>query len=200
MKQWDQFLPLVLPHCPGCPDLVAEDEIRNAAEEFFEKSYAWRYVTPAMVTVAGQTDYTPILPTGARMVKLHEGTLDGEPLEIEGVALGETGAAYKLSLPDMSVIQIGPDAPAADRSIKAKVSLSVSKSATSLSNEMFDAYSSHIAWGAIARLCEHADKPYTNPEKSGTMLARFQDAISDARSKRTRNNSSQRMRVRGHFY
>lgn len=200
MKPWDQFLPLVLPHCPGCPDLVAEDEIRNAAEEFFEKSYTWRYVTPAMVTALGQSDYSPILPTGARMVKLHEGTLDAEPLNIEGVALGEVGAAYKLSLPDMKVIQIGPDAPAPDRILKAKVSLSLTKSATSLNDELFDAYSAHIAWGAIAKLCEHADKPYTNPEKAGTMLARFQDCIADAKSKRTRNNSSQPMRVRGHFY
>lgn len=200
MKPWDQFLPLVLPHCPGCPDLVAEDEIRNAAEEFFEKSYAWRYVTPAMVTSLGQTDYTPLLPAGARMVKLHEGTLDNEPLSIEGVALGEVGAAYKLNLPDMKVIQIGPDAPAPDRILKAKVSLSLTKAATSLNDELFDAYSAHIAWGAISKLCEHADKPYTNPEKSGTMLARFQDCIADARSKRTRNNSSQPMRVRGHFY
>lgn len=200
MKPWDQFLPLVLPHCPGCPDLVAEDEIRNAAEEFFEKSYVWRYVTPAMLTSAGQTDYTPILPTGARLVKLHEGTLDNERLDIEGVAMGETGAAYKLSLPDLKVIQIGPDSPAADRVLKARVSLSLTKSATSLSDELFDAYSAHIAWGAIAKLCEHADKPYTNPDKSATTRTRFLEAISDAKSLRVRNHSSQPQRVRGHFY
>lgn len=200
MKPWDQFLPLVLPHCPGCPDLVAEDEIRNAAEEFLEKSYTWRYTTPSMLTSEGQTDYTPILPSGSRMVKLHQGLLDTEPLWIEGTDLGETGAAYKLSLPSMSALVIGPTAPAADRILKAVVSLSLTKAATGLNDEVYDAYSAHIAWGAIAKLCEHADKPYTNPEKSGTMLARFQDCIADARSKRTRNNSSQPMRVRGHFY
>lgn len=200
MKPWDQFLPLVLPHCPGCPDLVAEDEIRNAAEEFFEKSYAWRYITPAMSATDGQTDFTPILPTATRMVKLHDGTLDGEPLYVEGSALGEVGAPYKLSLPAMNYIRLGPNGAAEDSILKATVSLTITKSAASLLDELFDSYSAHIAWGAIAKLCEHADKPYTNPEKSGTMLARFQDCIADARSKRTRNHSSQPMRVRGHFY
>mgnify|MGYP003387413324 CR=1 FL=1 len=200
MKPWDTFLPLVLPHCPGCPDLVAEDEIRNAAEEFLAKSFTWRYTTPAMVTALGQADYTPILPAGARMVKLHEGTIDTEPLCIEGSTMGEVGAAYKISLPDMSTLHVGPSAPAPGRILKALVSLSLTKSATGLNDELYDAYSAHIAWGAIAKLCEHADKPYTNPQKSGTMLARFDEAIVDARSKRSRNNSSQPMRVRGHFY
>lgn len=200
MKPWDTFLPLVLPHCPGCPDLVAEDEIRNAAEEFLAKSFTWRYTTPSMVTAEGQADYTPILPAGTRMVKLHEAVLDAEPLCIEGNVLGETGAAYKISLPDLSTLRIGPTAPAADRILKAVVSLSLTKSATGLNDEIYDGFSAHIAWGAISRLCEHADKPYTNPAKAGEMTVRFNDAIADARSKRSRNHSSQPMRVRGHFY
>jgi len=200
MKPWDTFLPDVLPHCPGCPDLVAEDEIRNAAEEFLEKAFVWRYWTPAMLTALDQTSYTPLLPAGARIVKLHEATLNNLPMYIEGVRGGDTGAAYKASTPDLKTIQVGPDAPAADLALKARVSLSITKASTGLLDELYDAYSRQIAYGAVARICAHADKPYSNPTKSGTERERFLDAITNAKADKARGNSSQPMRVRGHFF
>jgi len=200
MKPWDTFLPDVLPHCPGCPDLVAEDEIRNAAEEFLERAFVWRYWTPAMVTAQDQTDYTPLLPTATRLVRLHEALLGTTPLDIDTIAGGETGTAYKACTPDLRAIRVGPDAPAADQTLKVLVSLTLTKASTGLPDELYDAYSRQIAYGAVARICAHANKPYTNPEKSGTERTRFLDAIDLARSDKARGNSSQPARVTGHFF
>lgn len=200
MKPWDTFLPDVLPHCPGCPDLVAEDEIRNAAEEFLEKSYVWRYAASGMTTVQDQTDYTPTLPANARMVKLHEATLAGAVLDIDDIAEGETGSAYKACTPDMVIIRIGPDAPAPDLAVKVRLSLSITKASTGLTDELYNAYSRQIAYGAVARICAHADKPYTNPQKSGTERARFLEEIDEAKYKKARGNSSAPARNKSHFF
>jgi hypothetical protein len=199
MKPWDQFLPDILPHCQGCPDLAAEDEARNAAEEFFAKSFTWRVWIGGITTVADQTDYTPLLPTGTRMVKLHEATLAGEPLEINTTAAGETGSTYKAST-DLSVITLGPDAPAADLTLGVRVSVTVKNTATGLADDLFDRFRLDIANGAIARLCSTSDRPYSSPDKAASFRGEFLAAIEDAKGSKEFGNSSARKRVAAHFF
>ena len=38
MKPIDDFLPLILPRAPGCPEPIAFDAIRQAAIEFCERT------------------------------------------------------------------------------------------------------------------------------------------------------------------
>lgn len=199
MKPWDQFLPDILPHCPGCPDLVAEEEARNAAEEFLTETKAWRQWIGGMVTVAGQTDYTPYLPAGARLVKLHEATLDGEPLDVEGIRAAERGGAYKATT-DLIAIILGPDAPVAGKTLRVRLSLSLKSTATGLDDVMFDAYRMAIADGAIARICRAEGKPYSNPSKADAHEVRFQQAISTARARAARGHSSDPKRVVSQFF
>lgn len=199
MKPWDQFLPDILPHCPGCPDLVAEEEARNAAEVFLSESFAWRQWIGGMVTVAGQTDYTPYLPAGTRIIKLHKATLDGEPLDVMSVNHGERGGAYKANT-DLTSIILGPDAPVAGKTLRVLLSLSLKTSATSLDDTVFDAYRLGIADGAIARICRAEGKPYSNPAKADSHEGRFQQAISTARARAARGHSSDPKRVVSQFF
>lgn len=199
MKPWDQFLPDILPHCPGCPDLVAEEEARNAAEEFLTETKAWRQWIGGMVTVAGQTDYTPTLPTASRIVKLYEATLDGEPLDVEGSSAGERGTAYKATT-DLASIILGPDAPLAGKALRVRLALSLTTAATGIDNTLFNAYRMAIADGAIARICRAVDKPYSNPAKADSHEGRFQQAISTARARAARGHSSDPKRVVSQFF
>jgi hypothetical protein len=199
MKPWDLFLPDVLPHCPGCPDLVAEDEIRNAAEAFFDETYTWRVWVSGIVTLTGVNDYAPYLPSGARIVKLHEATLDGLPLDVADTRGGETGSAYKAST-DLDVITIGPDAPAPDQTLRVLLSLSLTTSATGLADVLFNSYRMAIANGAIARICRTADKPYTNPTKAATHEGLFREDIERYRWRKSRANSSAARPVQGHYF
>lgn len=199
MKPWDQFLPDILPHCPGCPDLAAEDAARDAAEAFFDETYTWRVWSGGMVTQAGINDYTPFLPTGSRIVKLHEATLDGTPLDIADTRGGETGSAYKAST-DLAVVTVGPDAPAPNQTLRALLSLSLTKSATGLVDILFDSYRMAIANGAIARLCREVDKPYSNPAKAASHEAMFQADIERFRWRKSRANSSASRPVQGHYF
>jgi hypothetical protein len=199
MKPWDLFLPDVLPHCPGCPDLAAEDEIRNSAERFLDETYAWQVWIGGMVTQAGVSVYSPVLPTGARIVKLHEATLDGDALEISPMQGGETGTTYKATT-DMESITVGPDAPEAGKTIRVLLSLSITSASTSLADVLFNSYRLAIANGAIARLCRTADKPYSNPDKAAAHEGLFMSDVERYKWRKAQSNSSAMKHVRGHFF
>lgn len=199
MKTWDLFLPLVLPQCPGCSDLVAEEEIRNAAEDFLARAFVWRVWTGDVDTVDGQGEYAPPLPTASRMVKLHGAKLNGVVLSIEDDACGETGFPRQVYTPDLKLIGLEPVPRSAGMKLKVNLSLTITSSATGLADELFDAYRLWIAEGAVSRLASHEDRAYSSPSRSAESGARFETAIIEARSAKNRGNSGQRKRVVSQF-
>lgn len=199
MKPWDQLLPLVLPFAPGCPDLIAEEEIRNAAEEFFDRSKAWRVWTADQDTIANQADYLPTLPANTRLVKLIAAKLDGLDLGIDDsegdVSTGLPLAAYTY---DMANVTLWPAPTSAGQKLKVNLALTITSAATGLDDNLFNAYRLQIADGAIARLAAHEDKPYSNPGKAGMHGGKFNESIDKAKTARTYGNSTQRKRVKLH--
>jgi hypothetical protein len=191
MKLWSDFLPLVLPSCPGCPDLVAEDEIRNAAEQFLAESKAWRYWVLGVVGDSTAVDYQLMLPLNTRAVKLHQATLDTEALKIQPTYAGEYGAPYKVAMTEtIGWVRIGPEAPADGQIMTFEVSLSITSDATGINSDLFDTYRMGIALGAIARICDTKGKPYSDPQMAMEKRAEFGAAISKARGDRAKGNSS----------
>lgn len=200
MKPWDAFLPSVLPYCPGCPDLVAEDEIRNAAEEFLAETNAWRIWTDPVDTVAGQKEYTLVVPEHTRVLKLLAAVLNGEPISVDLTSPADRDAHFKLSMPEFGVVQFGASVPGDDLPLTVNVSLSLKTSAIGLPDELFDHYRMAISEGAISRLCMASDKPYTNPARAGAARGRFEAFIASAKYKAARGNSSRPLRVAGHYF
>jgi hypothetical protein len=198
MKTWDQFLPDILPHCSAAPSMVAEDQARNAAETFLTDSRAWR-VWLSITTDDTKTEYTPALPTGTQMVKLHAAKLDGVPMDLEPTTPGETGAAWKVWT-DLTTITAGPAAPGAGKTLAVQVSLTVTPDSVGLDDAMFNRYRQGIAHGAIAMVCAASDKPYSNPAKAGEYEGKFRAVIDKARAEKARGNSSAPVRVTGHFF
>lgn len=49
-----EFLPYVMPHAPGAPSIVAEQQIRLAAIEFCERTKCWRKISTAQITTENQ--------------------------------------------------------------------------------------------------------------------------------------------------
>ncbi|MGC3944599.1 MAG: hypothetical protein QM762_08780 [Chryseolinea sp.] len=201
MKYWEDFLPDVLPQCPGCPDIVAEAEIRNAAEEFLAESRAWRYWVLGVVAEDGISEYQLLLPVNTRAVKLHEATLNGEPLKIQPIYAGETACAYKATMADtMGWVKVGPTAPAADLLMNFRVSLAPTSASTGIADDLFDTYRLGIAHGAVARLCDMTDKPYSNPGKAVDKRTQFEAAISTARAEKAKGNSSYKPRTTAVYF
>lgn len=49
LKRTTEFLPLILPYCPDCPDFVVEQMVRLTAIDFSERARAWRHVVQTYV-------------------------------------------------------------------------------------------------------------------------------------------------------
>lgn len=198
MKTWEQFLPDILPHCPACPSMVAEDQARNAAEVFLSESKAWR-TWLSIATSDTETDYTPTLPAGTQLAKLHAAKLDGVDLDLAPTTPGETGGAWK-AWTDLTTITAGPAAPGAGRALSVWVSLTLTPDSAGLDDAIYNRYRLAIAHGAIARVCAASDKPYSNPGKAKEYEGKFWAVIDKARSEKARGNSSAPVRNTPHFF
>ena len=58
-RQLKDFLPLVLPHAPSCPRVVAEQYLRLSAIEWCERTRAWRHITTVTVDEQNEAIVAP---------------------------------------------------------------------------------------------------------------------------------------------
>lgn len=54
MRPMRDYLPLVMPHVPGCPEIMAERAVRSAIIEFCERTRCWRYIWDVEMTHNGR--------------------------------------------------------------------------------------------------------------------------------------------------
>ncbi|SDX73960.1 hypothetical protein [Roseicitreum antarcticum] len=71
-----QFLPYVMPHAPGAPDIVAEKYIRMAAIEFCERTRCWRHLIS--VDLTDQTTEAMIAPYYAAIHEIEYASFTSE--------------------------------------------------------------------------------------------------------------------------
>jgi hypothetical protein len=82
VKEWSSWFPDLLPHVPGCPQILAEHELRRAAQVLMRRTRAWRIDEAARPVVAGQATVS-VAPTSAELelVRVEAVWFDGKPLE-----------------------------------------------------------------------------------------------------------------------
>ena len=56
-KVWDDFLPLVKPHIPGCPDITVKTYLAITAADFFAQTHLWRDDIDPIFTAPGIVEY-----------------------------------------------------------------------------------------------------------------------------------------------
>lgn len=79
MADLSDFLPHVLPWVSGCPDPVAEAQIRNAMAEFCAYTKVWRHVVRGLPATTSQRIVIPV-PPGVVVHDIEGAWLDGRPL------------------------------------------------------------------------------------------------------------------------
>lgn len=196
-KAWDQFLPDVLPHVPGCSDLAAEVAIQKAAAQFLDKSKAWRETVQATTDTSAYV--TPTLPSNARAVHLHHCLLDGDRLELAS-PIDAMGGLWFAHMRTPGIITLGPDLPGAGRTVSALLSLSINQAGASVPDWIFERFHEGIAHGAIHRLCLESGKPYSDGNKSVMHKGLFDEAVADAKAAADRQYASTVKRVVGHYF
>lgn len=109
-----EFLHLVIPECPTCPDPIANHMVRRAAITFCEITKAWRH-TGSMSVAANNA--TLIAPDHTEIHTIEEATLNGQrldpvmfldsdPEQLTGVS--SSGSAYQISQVEPGTVQLNP--------------------------------------------------------------------------------------------
>lgn len=193
--KWESFYPYVQPYVPGCPEIVIESHLQEAAAEFCAKSEVWRFSIDADFTSKNTPDYEIDVPTDAVLENILFLYLDGLPLthvserhyspmlNADGTAVKGTPMYYS-TLDDES-IRMYPT-PLGKHVFTGVGVLKPKLSATGVEDFIFETHGRSIASGAIARLAEIPNKEWTNPDLAMKNHIDFDRAICAAKGRDTR--------------
>lgn len=193
--KWDSFYPYVQPYVPGCPEIVIESHLQEAAAEFCAKSEVWRFNIDPDYTSKNTSDYDIDVPTNAILENMLFFYLDGRPLthvserhysaplDSDGNAVKGT-PTYFSTIGDES-IRMYPT-PEGKHVFTGVGVLKPKLSATGVEDFIFETHGRSIAAGAIARLAEIPNKEWSNPDLAVRNSVVFDREICAAKGRDTR--------------
>jgi hypothetical protein len=193
--KWESFYPHVQPYVPGCPEIVIETHLQEAAADFCAKSEVWRFNLDPDFTSKNTPDYEIDVPTGAALENILFLYLDGyplthvserhysAPLQPDGSSTKGTPGYFSI-LADESV-RMYPT-PEGKHVFTGIGVLKPKLSATGVEDFIFETYGRVIASGAIARLAEIPNKEWSNPDLAMRSRIDFDREICRAKGRDTR--------------
>lgn len=189
------FLPEVLPYVHDCAQLVAVNAIRNAAIEFCEQSHYWQVNIEAMNTVEDVNSYVVPTPDDTTLIDIAAGWFDGRnliPKSAEELARLFRGAdwrnvvgspAYMTRITGSELVLVPrPDQTKID-ALGLRAVIAPSRSATSISTDIYEKFLEPIAKGARARLYATPGQPYYDMQLAMVYKREFMVAIGEAKIK-----------------
>lgn len=190
-KLWEQFYPHVQPFVPGCPEVVIDQHLLDAAADFCERSEVWKYNLDRDSTIAGLSEYTLDPPSGALIENVVALYLDGALLkrvsDLDFKDYPDRGNAKPtcFSVYEDQQVRFYPT-PDKAYSFTGVCVLKPSLSATGVEDFIFETHRKTIACGAVASLAVIPGKEWSNPELSAYYTAKFHKAMDDAKGRDTR--------------
>jgi len=150
MRDWADFFPDVLPAVElGTPEPTVVHQLRRAAQDFCQRTRAWRATLEPITTEEGRTSYDIPLPEQTALVRVEGADLQGYGC----LALWRPGqgSGQYLMTPDARKVALHRPV-AADLALVLDVTLKPGDTALGIDDAVFNQYSEVIALGAVARL------------------------------------------------
>lgn len=211
MASYDDFLPYVLPDVPGCPEIVAVQQIRNTVIDFCEKSLVVQVDLDPVTLVAGQADYDLEPPTNRLVTKvislfyrnrLLEPSAQDEiqratfynPSALEADNQSDPTTWMQKDARTFSVFPIPKNRE--NGAITIRAAIKPTRASTSCDDVVFEDYVEYIAAGAKARLMIVPNKAYTNPNLVVTQNQLYMQGVNMARQRASRGHTRANLRVK----
>lgn len=190
MNWQDDFLPLVLPYLPGCPESIAVEHLIQSARVFARKSLAWNYELPLITTTLQSDGTTPtanyFLPLGAdeMLVKVLSVDVNGclyYPLNdgslSRRIVRDQCGGRIAQVIKSDPSITITPTV-SSGQAIFAQVAVMPTSDTDSEWPDSLEEYAKDIAAGAIATLAMMPKKTWSDTSTAAIQEAFFNDRCS----------------------
>ncbi len=179
MKTLDLFFPDLLPLVPGCPEPVAERALLRAAQQFCEKTLAWRVVLDPITTDIEVDTYELDLPDRSELVRIESAKVNGRDRKVKTPNECVSRHADYVECTDGKNLFVNP-LPASAYDIVLTLTLKPGMRSLGIDDALFDRYSDIIVKGAQGMLQAHPQKSYTSADASGN-TAEFNDRCADVK-------------------
>jgi hypothetical protein len=197
--RWEDFYQHVQPHVPGCPEIVVESHVREAAIDFCERSEVWTYRGLPFQTSSGTADYFVDILPGSLLENLASVHVDGflamrvSPLHSGENPTAPYGMPHRYCVFEDQQIRFFPT-PDRAYEVQTLAVLKPSLSSRGVEDFIFETHGRTIACGAIASLSVIPGKEWSNPELAAYYKAKFLRETDDAKGRTLRRSN---LRARG---
>jgi hypothetical protein len=190
-KTWDSFFPYVQPHVPGCPEIVIQSHLQEAAADYTASSGIWRFDIESDFTSKNNSDYDVEVPTGTVLENVLALYVDGAAsrrVSDRHFALSNTAAKaapiyYSLYRDNQIRFYPTPDGKYKFEGVGV---LKTSLGASGVEDFIFESHGRSIACGAIWKLAAIPNKEWTDIELAMHYKQLFHKHIDDAKGRDTR--------------
>jgi len=183
-KLWADFLPLLAPHLPGCPDPSMRLYLASTAADFFARSYLWRDQIDTIYATTGTVEYDldgEAVIEDVISVVLNETPLDRTDLRLIATEnLGQVGEPREFWMKADRSIVIFPT-PEENVQLKVYAVLKPSRSATGVEDWIYETFADNIVSGTIAQLAMIPGKEWSDIALAGMHKGLYERAITNAR-------------------
>jgi hypothetical protein len=184
-KLWADFIPLLAPHLPGCPDPSLKLYLASTAADFFARTYLWREQIDAIYVAPSQVDYDLDPDTGlvedVISVVYGEHTLERTDLRLIATEnLSETGEPREFWIQADNSIRIFP-VPEERTVLKVYAVLKPNRNGTGVEDWIYETFADTIVSGTIAQLAMIPGKEWSDVALAGMHKMLYERAITNAR-------------------
>ena len=184
MKTWDDFLPLAIPHLPGCPNASIKTYLALSARDFFTKTYLWQDDIDAVVLKPNQVEYD--LDAEAEVEDVLAVVIEGQQLDRTEFRLIPFERRDEVGQPRMYWIHSDrtirvfptPDKPA---TLSISAVLKPARNARGVEDWIYETWADTIVNGAVAQLAIMPGKEWTSIEMAAMHKALFEQAVTKTR-------------------
>ncbi len=206
MATWDYWHPEILPHVPGCPNVLVDYEVKRTCQDFFEFTKAWQ-VNQAAIAVPASTVRLTITPTDTDtdLVKVMKAKYDNKRLRIVTPEYldeylrddweDETGVPCLATMLQFNEIRFYPTpSAAASTGLMLRMTVKPSESSTGIPDLLAQNYRDAIKFGALSRLMLYSNKEWSNPQMAAVYGSLYEDKKGSVQARTAKAHAGARIR------
>lgn len=203
MADYADLMPDILPHVASCPVPSINRALQIVAQDFFQRSEAYRFDITATAVNAGDSNVALTLPAETRIVCPLTMYLDGERLNTTNedmLALtygdwrSESDRPRYVYADDKNGSELVLALPAdAAYTLTGRVALKPIRSASTLDDDYMELYGDALVDGVLHRLMMMANTEWHNPNLASYYQVEYERAIDEAHDVSNKGNTSRIM-------
>jgi hypothetical protein len=188
-KTWDDFLPLITPHLPGCPNASVKTYLALTARDFFTKTYLWQDDIDAIYLAPNQVEYD--LDAEAEVEDVLAVVLDKQQLDRTEFRLIPFERRDEIGPPRMYWIHSDRTIrvfPTPDKRAVMKVSavLKPARDAASVEDWIYATWADVLVNGTVAQLAIMPGKEWSDMNLASMHKILYEQAITKTRIRDSR--------------